>query len=923
MSSPPPPPPSQPGQPGRAARPKFELERWLGVRGAAVLGGISLIVAGFLFLQYSIDRGWVTPEVRLIAGAVTGGVCLLVQHFLRGRGYGILSNSLTGAGLVILYAVAWAAHRMYGVLEFLPAFAAMVAVTALCGVLSYRYASQLVAVLGLIGGFATPVALSTGADRPLGLFGYSLLLDFAFLFVAHKRRWPRIGLVALLCTFVIQGLWIGRRMDGGDLLLAVGVLAVFGLLFAVVSALRPKAEQRQWFAPQVAALVLPFVYALYFAQHAEFGRHLVPLALLGAVLSLTGGVLAQLQGTPWLSLGSVSGTLGLVLVWTLRSAGRMDASLALELTGTVVGLAVIQLCLAEWQHRRSPGERAAATTAAVACTGLAFALAIACGLAEAVPLMRWIPAAALLPLVLQRLLALGAPAVASCLGSLCAGAGLAAWAVVHAAPTRDPSPLGLGLIFLGLGALVLAAARRLGELARRAGFFAASCFLMSALVALAAGGAVPPPRAAAFLLVLFATGGLLALAANGARSVLLFALAVLGTLLAGGASDSVRIDELAQRPDWALQLGALGLGLALFTFWPFFAPASMAARAGLWRVAAVSQLPWFLVAHALWSERHGGHFGAAMPLAFAAFLGLCARLLWKRGEPEVDAAARSGLSDAARREALRTLSFARCWYGSMALLYVGLALPLYVDPRLERYELHGLAVSASLASLFWIAWWQRSDHRGLKYLAALLGVCAAIRLGSSALFESHAAAATRVFNERGYWVLLPAVALIAAAVLVNRREGPRLRGVEARWLPTGLLPATAALSVAGLALLFAWLNIEVADAFAEESSDAQRVRWSLRGAPGVGLATSIAWALMALVILGVGVARKLGALRWASLVLFLATIAKVFLLDLAHLRGLFRVAAILGLALSLFLVSFLYQRFVFRPARADQEPQSR
>jgi uncharacterized membrane protein len=119
-------------------------------------------------------------------------------------------------------------------------------------------------------------------------------------------------------------------------------------------------------------------------------------------------------------------------------------------------------------------------------------------------------------------------------------------------------------------------------------------------------------------------------------------------------------------------------------------------------------------------------------------------------------------------------------------------------------------------------------------------------------------------------------------------------------------------------LLFAWLNVEVADAFVEEMPGGTWVTWSLRGTPRVGLATSIAWAGFALAILVAGVARKLGALRWASLVLLLATIAKVFLLDLAHLRGLYRVAAILGLALSLFLVSFLYQRFVFRPAkRAD------
>ena len=54
--------------------------------------------------------------------------------------------------------------------------------------------------------------------------------------------------------------------------------------------------------------------------------------------------------------------------------------------------------------------------------------------------------------------------------------------------------------------------------------------------------------------------------------------------------------------------------------------------------------------------------------------------------------------------------------------------------------------------------------------------------------------------------------------------------------------------------------------------------------------------------------------------LFLATIAKVFLFDLGHLAGLQRAASMLGLALSLIVVSLVYQRFVFRRAPAAPEP---
>jgi uncharacterized membrane protein len=55
-----------------------------------------------------------------------------------------------------------------------------------------------------------------------------------------------------------------------------------------------------------------------------------------------------------------------------------------------------------------------------------------------------------------------------------------------------------------------------------------------------------------------------------------------------------------------------------------------------------------------------------------------------------------------------------------------------------------------------------------------------------------------------------------------------------------------------------------------------------------------------------------------SLGLFLITIAKVFLYDLGELHDLYRVASLLGLALSLIAVSLAYQRFVFRGSSVEE-----
>jgi uncharacterized membrane protein len=79
-------------------------------------------------------------------------------------------------------------------------------------------------------------------------------------------------------------------------------------------------------------------------------------------------------------------------------------------------------------------------------------------------------------------------------------------------------------------------------------------------------------------------------------------------------------------------------------------------------------------------------------------------------------------------------------------------------------------------------------------------------------------------------------------------------------------------------------------------------------------AYSAAWIVLGLALLIFGVLRKSGgrALRYGSLAVMLVAVGKVFLSDTAHLSDLYRVFSFLGLGVSLLILGFLYQRFVFR-----------
>lgn len=86
-----------PGPPRPPAAP-IDWERWIGIRGAAVVGAVALGLAGLLFFKYSIEQGLITPVMRVVFGTFTGLGCLVGSEWLRTRGYRQTAEGISGAG---------------------------------------------------------------------------------------------------------------------------------------------------------------------------------------------------------------------------------------------------------------------------------------------------------------------------------------------------------------------------------------------------------------------------------------------------------------------------------------------------------------------------------------------------------------------------------------------------------------------------------------------------------------------------------------------------------------------------------------------------------------------------------------------------------------------------------------------------------
>ena len=320
------PPPPFPPTPPKPPRPPFDWESLVGVKLFSAIAGVALVLAAVFFLREAARQGWLSPAVRAAIGLITGVGLLVVCELRVARNYRITANAMHGAGIAILYATLFATHARWHLLPSSAVFAMMLVVTAVAVMLSIRRDSIFIALLGLLGGFATPAMLSTGDNRPIPLFSYLLLLNAGLAWIAFKKRWPALTALSLVFTVVYQWGWLAKFLDSSQLPLAAGVFAAFAAMSASALWMSRRADiggenaggdgkSSLFDRIGLAGAALPLLFALFTAAVPAYGaRYHV---LFGFLLLLAGGlaVIAVVRGPAWLHLiGSVA-TILTFAVW--------------------------------------------------------------------------------------------------------------------------------------------------------------------------------------------------------------------------------------------------------------------------------------------------------------------------------------------------------------------------------------------------------------------------------------------------------------------------------------------------------------------------------------------------------------------------------------------------------------------------------
>jgi uncharacterized membrane protein len=209
-----------------------DLEKFIGENLANKIGiGILVIGIGF-FVKYAIDQDWINEIGRVFIGVLAGGILLGVAHKLR-KSLEAFSSVLVGGGIAVLYLTIAIAFHEYALFSQTIAFLIMVVITGFAVLFSIGYDRRELAVLSILGGFASPFMVSTGEGNYIVLFTYILILDVGMLVLAYYKKWNIVNIVSYAFTVILFGSWLTARYD----YLQPGMIGgsmIFGTLFYLV-----------------------------------------------------------------------------------------------------------------------------------------------------------------------------------------------------------------------------------------------------------------------------------------------------------------------------------------------------------------------------------------------------------------------------------------------------------------------------------------------------------------------------------------------------------------------------------------------------------------------------------------------------------------------------------------------------------------
>src|SRR5579859_3746196 len=319
-----PPPSPAASQPQRDSA---DLEGQIGKFWLNRIGIVAVLIGAAYFLQLAIQNQWIGPSGQVGLGLVAGIAVVVWSESFRKKNYQAFSYSLKAVGIGILYLSLWAASQYYHLIPVAGAFVAMIVVTASTIAMALSQDAELLAFYAQIGGFSTPLLVSTGQNHEAVLFSYVALMDLAVLALAAFKRWPRLLCSSFVGTAILYLGWFSTYYSNDQRTLTVLFTLGLGAIFAAIPVVTPHEESRLYKGTSTTLTLLPF-----FNAGAMF-------------LCLFVMYESEKSTLTWYALGLAAGYLLLASLFRYRTAAPTQSTTVIHLLHVAIAIVFITIAI--------------------------------------------------------------------------------------------------------------------------------------------------------------------------------------------------------------------------------------------------------------------------------------------------------------------------------------------------------------------------------------------------------------------------------------------------------------------------------------------------------------------------------------------------------------------------------------------------
>ncbi|MBN8605629.1 MAG: DUF2339 domain-containing protein [Caulobacterales bacterium] len=310
-------PPSarKPPPPSRRA-----LENWIAENGLAWLGGGAAALAGIFAVPLLIAQSWFTPAVQMSCAFILGVMFIGLSEWARRigiarpPGHPLVAALLAGAGAATLYATAWGAHGLHGLIGPWTATVFLLICALLLAALSFLH-GQAFGVLAIAAAMLTPALASFVVWPSYAVTLFVCGVAASGFALAALRRWGWVAVATMAGLYF----WFAAAIAVAETTRALTLLGFAGL-GGVALALRPPADEtlqtgltwrRTIGALPAAAIAISAVLLLWvwFATSSSLTGAVRGPASIGAILVALSALAVRARVAPPATLAVAIGAL--------------------------------------------------------------------------------------------------------------------------------------------------------------------------------------------------------------------------------------------------------------------------------------------------------------------------------------------------------------------------------------------------------------------------------------------------------------------------------------------------------------------------------------------------------------------------------------------------------------------------------------